>query len=47
MTISKRGTDICNGVKKTNIYMWYQPQKMSVFVTQFRGTRLMLHDVNF
>ena len=37
--ISKRGTNIREGVKNIKIYIQYEPQKLSVFVTQFRGTR--------
>ena len=40
--IYTRVTNICKGLKKTQIYMSYEPQKMSVFVTQFSGTRLQV-----
>ena len=37
-SITKRGTDICKGIKTTKIYT-LQTQKMAFFVTQFCGTR--------
>ena len=40
--ISKRGTNICKWVKKTKMYKQYKPQKLSVCVTEFCGTRLQI-----
>ena len=33
-SIYKRGTNICEGFKKKQIYMTYKPQKVFVFVTK-------------
>ena len=35
----KLGTDICKGVKKTEICIPYKPQQMSFFSRFFCGTR--------
>ena len=40
--IFKQGTNIRKGVKNTKIYMRYEPQNLSVLVTQFRGTCLLI-----
>ena len=39
---STRGTNIHKEFKYIYIYMQDKPPKISVFVTQFRGTRLVL-----
>ena len=39
---SNRSTKICEEFNNTNIYMRYKPKKVSIFVTQFSGTRHVL-----